>query len=494
MSRSSLSRYIGNGPPSRGNRNDAKTVTRLSRRTGFDNAQTKARGNRAKRGRSGRGPTSPFPTGPSGSMQRSAVRVQYTGNKGPGQWRAHGDYVEREGAQQDGKKGVGFSAESDEAAIGATLDEWQQDGVERLWKVVISPEFGEAVDLQAHTREVMDRMSRDLATDLDWVAIDHYNTDNPHVHVLLRGQDDRGQALDINPAYIRFGMRQRSEEDLTMRLGYRTQSHEREARQREVVQTRYTALDREIEKNLDRDRSISEPPLTPGEDGHAERNERVRRLGQLEEMGLATRTGPYDWHVDDSLQPALEQMRTAKDRQRSLDQHRQFLSDERLPLRHTKMRDGERVTGVLLGTGMDENAEKPYALIEGVDGRVHYLHQSDGFQQARKDGQARIGEVVAIERHRYTDNQGNNRVADTVTDHGPPNAASQDRALLEAERKYAERLHGSDKTMGRYIADNTGSFPGQFAQAMRGHIERSQPQQQRRQTGRSADQGQDQSR
>jgi type IV secretory pathway VirD2 relaxase len=35
-------------------------------------------------------------------------------------------------------------------------------------------------------------MERDLGTRLEWVAIDHYNTDHPHVHLLVHGRDARG--------------------------------------------------------------------------------------------------------------------------------------------------------------------------------------------------------------------------------------------------------------------------------------------------------------
>src|SRR3546814_4400556 len=57
----------------------------------------------------------------------------------------------------------------------------------------ISPEdAGDMADLRAFTRELMDDVARDLGTDLDWVAVDHWNTDNPHIHVLLRGKADDG--------------------------------------------------------------------------------------------------------------------------------------------------------------------------------------------------------------------------------------------------------------------------------------------------------------
>jgi hypothetical protein len=58
----------------------------------------------------------------------------------------------------------------------------------RIWKLVLSPERGEALDLVDDTRRVMNAMERDLGTRLEWVAIDHHNTENPRVHVALRGR------------------------------------------------------------------------------------------------------------------------------------------------------------------------------------------------------------------------------------------------------------------------------------------------------------------
>src|SRR3546814_6677304 len=71
-------------------------------------------------------------------------------------------------------------------------------------------------DLRAFTRELMDDVARDLGTDLDWVAVDHWNTDNPHIHVLLRGKADDGTDLVIDRDYIREGMRGRAEERVTV--------------------------------------------------------------------------------------------------------------------------------------------------------------------------------------------------------------------------------------------------------------------------------------
>src|SRR3546814_5753188 len=47
------------------------------------------------------------------------------------------------------------------------------------FRFIVSPEdAGDMADLRAFTRELMDDVARDLGTDLDWVAVDHWNTDN----------------------------------------------------------------------------------------------------------------------------------------------------------------------------------------------------------------------------------------------------------------------------------------------------------------------------
>src|SRR6267154_2064357 len=55
--------------------------------------------------------------------QRVAVRVSYSANKNPGQWKAHGRYVARESATQGGKAAeAGFNATEQRLHIATTLD------------------------------------------------------------------------------------------------------------------------------------------------------------------------------------------------------------------------------------------------------------------------------------------------------------------------------------------------------------------------------------
>lgn len=45
----------------------------------------------------------------------------------------------------------------------------------------------------------MARMSIDLQVRLDWVAVGHWDSDNPYMHIMLRGRADNGQDLVIAP-------------------------------------------------------------------------------------------------------------------------------------------------------------------------------------------------------------------------------------------------------------------------------------------------------
>src|ERR1700730_4466043 len=140
--------------------------------------------------------------------QRCAVRVMYAKNATSGQWRAHGRYVGRESATQDSdSKAVGFDGNGESIDITERLERWQKASDERLWKLIVSPEFGDRADLKRLTRDLLSRMERDLGTPLQWVAVAHYNTEHPHVHVALRGIDSEGRSLRLSREYIRQGIR-----------------------------------------------------------------------------------------------------------------------------------------------------------------------------------------------------------------------------------------------------------------------------------------------
>jgi hypothetical protein len=171
----------------------------------------------------------------------------YSPNRITGQWRAHGRYITRESVTQRQEARV-FGDQGEVVAPPEVLDRWQKAGDPRLWKMIISPEFGERIDLKQLTGDLMRKLEKDLDTRLEWVAIPHCNTEHPHVHVALRGIKADGSPLHLKREYIRYGIRSIAEDLCTGQIGHRNQVDAMMAERREIQEPRYTSLDRTIKQ------------------------------------------------------------------------------------------------------------------------------------------------------------------------------------------------------------------------------------------------------
>ena len=168
-----------------------------------------------------------------GAKFRSAPLAQHIG------------YLEREGVTRDGTRAQMFDAASETADVRTFAERCGDD--RHHFRFIVSPEdAGEMDDLRTFTRELMADAERDLGTRLDWVAVDHWNTDNPHIHVLVRGRADDGQDLVISRDYMSRGFRGRAEERVSLELGPRTEREISAALRKEVEAERWTGLDRAL--------------------------------------------------------------------------------------------------------------------------------------------------------------------------------------------------------------------------------------------------------
>src|SRR5438034_11297502 len=204
----------------------------------------------------------------------------------------------------------------------ATLRGWQRAGDARLWKFIVSPEHAERLDLKAHTRALVSHMERDLGTRLEWVAIDHYNTDNPHVHLLVRGRDARGQALQIHPDYLKQGIRRRSQDLATQVLGYRSEREIVLSRGQAVERLRFTDIDRAlIRHGGTRGLVTIDGPTPKAPAARAFRQQEPRRLQMLEDLGLAEKVWTRTWRLSPQLETALRQAQLSGDIIKTLARH-----------------------------------------------------------------------------------------------------------------------------------------------------------------------------
>jgi len=210
------------------------------------------------------------------------------------------------------------------------------------------------------------RMEADLGTRLDWVAVDHWNTDNPHTHVVLRGKDETGKDLIISRDYIAEGMRHRAAELATEWLGPRTELEIQRAMQREVDQERWTGLDRTLQR-------LAEDGLVGPEKLAEHRLQRQRqvligRLQRLQRMGLATEQQPGVWAIHAQAEPTLRAMGERGDIIRTM--QRAMSGKQRELAVFQPGEDGRAIVGKGLA---DELLDKGYLVVDGTDGKAHYV-------------------------------------------------------------------------------------------------------------------------
>ena len=337
--------------------------------------------------------------------QRCAIRVTYTRNAVRGQWRAHGRYLSRESAAGE-QATAGFDRAEEGIEIGARLESWQAERDQRLWKIIISPEFGDRVDLTRLTRDMMTRVERDLDTPLEWVAVGHHNTEHPHVHVALRGVGQDRRSIRLNRDYLKQGIRSIAEDLCTRQIGHRTDMDAAEAERGEIREKRYTSLDQAISRSAQTSRDASSAiTITMTSDARRESEAaRVRRqhiaarLSALEDMGLAQRSGASEWTVRSDFESVLRAMQRAGDRQKILSAHGVPMSDQRLPIEVLDFRNTSSVEGRVLVHAEDEQSGRSYLMLEGTDARVHFIHYTPEIEAARSRGQLRTNSFARFRR------------------------------------------------------------------------------------------------
>jgi hypothetical protein len=122
----------------------------------------------------------------------------------------------------------------------------------------------------------------------------------------------------------------------------------------------------------------------------------TERLLVLRTMGLAERTGPNLWRVRADFYEILRAMQRSADRQKTLAAHGALMSDERLQVVVTDLRDLTTLEGRILVHGEEESSGRTYLMLEGTDARVHYLYYTPEMEAARHRGSLRTNSFVRL--------------------------------------------------------------------------------------------------
>jgi len=254
--------------------------------------------------------------------QRVIVKAMVSRHQGKGVARAgalaaHVVYLGRQGAGVEGEPAEFFDRETDGPDARAAVREWSPD--RHHFRLIISPENGERIrDLKDYVRDVMGRVGADLdQPGLTWIATCHYDTDQPHAHVLVRGRRSDGRDLVIPRDYIGYGLRARAQEAAQERLGDLSRVDAERRVWKETQADRFTALDRRLLAAADENGRVDD-----GVGGTDAWSALTRgRLRTLEELGLATREGRrFRLHPD--VETTLRELEVRRDIIRTLNQRR----------------------------------------------------------------------------------------------------------------------------------------------------------------------------
>ena len=431
-------------------------VMRAAKKAGHRGQTFKRSGGSAGRSTFGRGRRAALSLAARSSGRRVVVMARIVRHRG-GRFRSaplskHLAYLKRDGVTRDGADARMFDATSDDTDTHAFAERCEED--RHHFRFTVSPEdAGQLADLRAFTRELMKDAERDLETTLDWVAVDHWNTDNPHVHVLVRGRADDGQDLVVSRDYISKGFRARAGERVTLEMGPRSEQEIRAGLKKEVGAERWTSLDRSLRDISDEGGGIADLRRGGAGEDPELRWLMLGRAAKLERLGLAEPVGSAQWTLKPSLEPALRDLAIRGDIIKTMHRAMSRAGSEPDVARFALHGDqpAEPVLGRLVERGLhDELKGTAYAVIDGVDGRTHHLVFSD----LEMTGDAKPGAIV--ESRAYDDDAGRKRLS----------LATRSDLAIEAQISAAGATWLDRQLLAKESALSSGGFGAELRQAM----------------------------
>ncbi len=304
----------------------------------------------------------------------------------------HVRYISRSGAGKEETQAVLFDRENDGvdglAFYGLCKDDRHH------FRMIISPENGHQIDdFHGYVRGVMGRMESDLGTTLNWIGAVHYDTDDVHAHVIIRGVNECGQDLVIGRDYIASGVRARAQELATELLGERSLEEIQRSQEKQVEAMSVTSLDRFIEKNLSEENVVDVRKVNNfGKDNFYEGLIKGR-LQFLSTTGLAAE---YPLGIYTLKENFIDVLRDTSQRQNVLNTlYRQNpdMDLEGLSFYSMKTDEGEVIHGLVMNKGpVDEITDRKYLVVKDAREKLHYVP----FGELKDYDDLRIGALVTV--------------------------------------------------------------------------------------------------
>jgi hypothetical protein len=176
------------------------------------------------------------------------------------------------------------------------------------------------------------------------------------------------------PDYIAFGIRARAQELATLELGPETELERIAKRANEIGQERLTSLDRTlIRRSAEGVVVVTSPERGDG----ATHTQLVGRLRKLESLGLAAERRTGVWALDPELDGKLRRLGERADKIKMMQRALAEVGLQRAPGTLAVFDRSSRnapLIGKVVGTGLiDEISDRSWVVVDGTDGRVHYV-------------------------------------------------------------------------------------------------------------------------
>ena len=317
------------------------------------------------------------------SFQRVVVKTRVVrhppGGKSLKAVKLHLSYLTRPGVEKEGPERSRCYDESGELSK-QELDLWAEKISQdrHHFRFIISPEKARELDLSAYTVELVKGMEKDLGTRLDFVAVNHYNTDNPHVHLVVRGKNELGQNLVLGRDYIASGVRNRARELATSKLGRRSELEIQDGLSAEIKLERFTGIDRELlwlqGRNPDQRLDLRAPRGHENSIAEFHRSVRKQRVRELERLGLAREVGPGVWSLSEETEEVLRELGIQRDIIKTMHKSLGREADRELVIFDPNDSLQEEVRGRVVERGIrDELKDEKFLVVTATDNRAYYV-------------------------------------------------------------------------------------------------------------------------
>jgi hypothetical protein len=397
-------------------------------------------------------------------QRRCIVNVRYASARTPGGWKAHGTYIERENAKGDRQPSerevateIGSQVPdpdrlglAQEHPLARLAENWQQAGDKRIFKIILSPEDSNA-DFQRTAADMVARIEQYTGSPVEWGGVVHKNTDHPHAHIIVRGQQESGEPLKLPPDLIRRGLREAVQSSLTRQFGPRTIADIEHQKQVELTANRVTSLDRRLAG-----RAIPYDADPAYKDAGAAANAaEVARLRHLKELGLSKPSTGDQWLVRSDFVTQLQQMKDIQDRARTLFRSGVAISDPHAPMEHSFA--SKKLIGRVLLNSEEERTGALQTIFETTEGKIEIIRHDATLRAAWGRGDLQPGNIVVIDSLRSNSEQ------------LYASAAGKDKDILH-DGKALDSITRRMRAMNLSVGESEKGWMGEFNKTLRSRM------------------------